>query len=351
MGVLVSSKLRAKKNLASIYLLDYLRSESEFLLKTRSFTTDTVPPEKRLNYWRELIGEIFAHFEFDCDLIPEDEFYASVINCSTDRLEIYDIRGSAHVVRLSRDTAELDQYPAICVTLLVEGKASFTQDGRSSSIHEKDLQLLDMSRPFEIRFTSPMRQFVLMIPRDIVQTHLIAPRRVTGKGISGDTGVGSVASEFLNSFFHNVGAMEEAEVRSLTHSLIDILNAAVMAQLTPAAKNKSNYQDYSTHQIRMYIEDQLRDPELSPALIAAVHGISPRYLNKLFESEGIPISRLIWERRLENCKNDLENPNFSGRSVTEIAYSWGFSSASHFSRSFRERYGTTARQIRVAAKR
>jgi AraC-like DNA-binding protein len=318
-------------------------------LKTQSFSTDAVPPKKRLKYWRQLIGKIFARFEFTCDDIPEDEFYASVTNCSTDRLEIYDIRGSAHTVRFSQDSAAFDQYPAICITLLIEGKGSFTQDGRSSSTNAKDLQLLDMSRPFEIRFDGPMRQFVLMIPRDIVQTHLIAPRRVTGKGISGDTGIGSVASEFLNAFFQNVGTMEEAEVQTLTRSLIDILNAAVLAQLTPAAKSKSNYQDFSTHQIRLYIEDQLRDPELSPALIAAAHGISQRYLNKLFESEGIPVSRLIWERRLENCRHDLENPNLSGKSITEIAYSWGFASAAHFSRSFKERYGATPRQTRVAA--
>ena len=317
-------------------------------MKTQFFSTDAVPPKNRLDYWRKLIGKIFARFEFDCDVIPEDEFYASVTNCSTDRLEIYDIRGSAHTVRLSQDSAAFDQYPAICITLLVEGSGSFTQDGRSSSTHAKDLQLLDMSRPFEIRFDRPMRQFVLMIPRAIVETHLIAPRRVTGKGISGSSGVGSVASEFLNSFFQNVATMEEAEVQTLTRSLIDILNAAVLAQMTSASKSKSNYQDYSTHQIRLYIEDQLRDPDLSPAVIAAAHGISLRYLNKLFESEGIPISRLIWERRLENCRHDLENPNYSGKSITEIAYSWGFSSAPHFSRSFKERYGNTPRQARVA---
>jgi len=318
-------------------------------LKTQYFSTDAVPPKERLEYWRQLIGKIFAHFEFDCDDIPEDKFYASVINCSTDRLEIYDIRGSAHTVRLSRDSAALEQYPAICITLLVEGKGSFTQDGRSSSTHAKDLQLLDMSRPFEIRFDGPMRQFVLMIPRAIVETHLIAPRRVTGRGISGSSGVGSVASEFLNSFFQNVQTMKEAEVQTLTRSLIDILNAAVLAQMTSASKGKSNYQDYTTHQIRLYIEDQLRDPDLSPSLIAAAHGISLRYLNKLFESESIQISRLIWERRLENCRHDLEDLNYSGKSITEISYSWGFSSASHFSRIFKERYGSTAREIRLVA--
>ncbi len=319
-------------------------------MKTQSFTTDAVPPSKRLDYWRQMIGKIFARFEFDCKPIPEDEFYASVTNCSTDRLEIYDIRGSAHVVRLTSDYAKKDHHQAICITLLVEGEGSFSQDGRSNRIHPGDLQLLDMSRPFEIRFESPMRQFVLKIPQDIVQNHLIAPRRVTGKGISGNSGIGSVASEFLHAFFQNIDSMEEAEVQSLTRSLIDILNAAVLAQLTPDSRNKSNYQDYSTHQIRLYVEDQLRDPELSPAVIAAAHGISLRYLSKLFESERIPISRLIWERRLENCRDDLENPNLCGKSITEIFLSWGFSSASHFSRSFKERYGITPRQIRMATK-
>jgi len=318
-------------------------------LKAQSFSTDAVPSARRLDYWRQLLGKIFARFEFECDRIPMDEFYASIDNYSTDHLEIYDIHGSAHTVRLTRENVEVGQYRTICITLLVEGEGSFSQDGRSNSIRAGDLQLMDMSRPFEMRFDEPMREFILKIPLDTVQMHLIAPRRVTGKGISGSSGIGSVASEFLNSFSRNVGAMEDAEVQTLTRSLIDIINAAVMAQMPSASKGKSNYQDYSTHQIRLYIEDQLRDPALGPAVIAAAHGISRRYLSKLFESEGISITRLIWQRRLENCRHDLETPHLAGKSITEIAYSWGFGSAPHFSRSFKEHYGATPRQIRVAA--
>ncbi len=96
--------------------------------------------------------------------------------------------------------------------------------------------------------------------------------------------------------------------------------------------------------VKRFIESRLGDPELDPAMAAQALGLSSRYLNALFEAEGLSLMRYVWARRLENCRRDLASD--ARAPIGEIAYRWGFSDLSHFSRTFRRRFGQSAREAR-----
>lgn len=98
--------------------------------------------------------------------------------------------------------------------------------------------------------------------------------------------------------------------------------------------------------IHGFIESHLGDPELSPAAVAAAHHISLRYLHKLLEPEACGVAGSIRQRRLERCRHDLLDPAQIDRPVAGIAARWGFSSAAHFSRAFREAYGLPPAEFR-----
>jgi AraC-like DNA-binding protein len=49
---------------------------------------------------------------------------------------------------------------------------------------------------------------------------------------------------------------------------------------------------------------------------------------------------------LQNCRQELETQ--AGKTVTDVAFSWGFSSSSHFSRVFREYFGIVPSAIQKA---
>jgi AraC-like DNA-binding protein len=100
--------------------------------------------------------------------------------------------------------------------------------------------------------------------------------------------------------------------------------------------------------VHSFIESHLGDPELTPAAVAAAHHISLRYLHKLFEPEPHGVAGLIRQRRLERCRHDLLDPAQADRPVAGIAAHWGFSSAAHFSRVFREAYGLPPAEFRRA---
>ena len=87
------------------------------------------------------------------------------------------------------------------------------------------------------------------------------------------------------------------------------------------------------------IETRLSDPALDGEAVAAAAGVSVRYANSVLAEEGTSIARYIQKRRLERCRRALEDPQQAHRSLSEIAYGWGFSEMTHFGRSFRKAYG------------
>jgi AraC-like DNA-binding protein len=141
--------------------------------------------------------------------------------------------------------------------------------------------------------------------------------------------------------------------------LLDVLAVKLADRMPDGAVSMQDVaiQDVATHdmrrgalvrRIRAFIDSHLGDPELTPAAVAAAHHISLRYLHKLFEPEGHGVAGLIRQRRLERCRQDLLDPAQVDRPVAGIAARWGFSSAAHFSRVFREAYGLPPAAFRRA---
>jgi AraC-like DNA-binding protein len=98
--------------------------------------------------------------------------------------------------------------------------------------------------------------------------------------------------------------------------------------------------------VESYIAHNMADPDLSVARIAAALNCTKRYLHKVFNVDGQTLASYLWSLRLERCREDLEDSGRRRRPITDIAFSWGFSSSSHFSRVFKARFGSSPRQYR-----
>jgi AraC-like DNA-binding protein len=101
----------------------------------------------------------------------------------------------------------------------------------------------------------------------------------------------------------------------------------------------------------LFIRRNLTDPNLNPAAVAAHVNTSTRSLARTFARAGTTIERMIWRERLAGARHDFLDPRLSDRSITDIAFSWGFNDAAHFSRSFSKAYGVTASEFRAGRRR
>ncbi len=87
-------------------------------------------------------------------------------------------------------------------------------------------------------------------------------------------------------------------------------------------------------------------PILHRCGVAEACKMTPRYLHHLFANESETVARYILRRRLEECSRELTVAAQRGRTVTAIAFDYGFNSPTHFGRVFRARFGITPREYR-----
>ncbi|MCM2388182.1 helix-turn-helix transcriptional regulator [Streptomyces albipurpureus] len=101
--------------------------------------------------------------------------------------------------------------------------------------------------------------------------------------------------------------------------------------------------DILLERVLSYARTHLTRPDLTPAAIAAAHGISLRGLYRLCSRSDISLEQWLIEQRLEGARRTLSAPNGRTRPIGAAAHAWGFRDASHFARRFREAYGVTPR--------
>lgn len=129
-------------------------------------------------------------------------------------------------------------------------------------------------------------------------------------------------------------------------SMIDLATAFVNEALGRSSEPQLVRRNVVS-EAKRHIDTHLTEQTLTPATIAEALHISLRSLHLAFESESASVARTILSRRLERCREALEQPGLRHLSIEMIAGRWGFSNASHFSRAFRAMYGCSPRDWRV----
>lgn len=96
--------------------------------------------------------------------------------------------------------------------------------------------------------------------------------------------------------------------------------------------------------------EQASNPSFSVDDVARAQSVTPRYVQVLFEKEGMTFSTFLLQTRLALAHRRLSNPASAFQSIISIAMNCGFNNLSHFNLSFRRAYGQTPSDVRKRAR-
>jgi len=102
---------------------------------------------------------------------------------------------------------------------------------------------------------------------------------------------------------------------------------------------------------KVYIIENSHRRDLSIGTVAAHLGLTPRYLQRLFEEDGRTYSAFLLHQRLARAYRLLTQPRFPQNAVSTVAYDVGFGDLSYFIRCFKRHYGATPGDLRQEAGR
>src|SRR5262245_1735561 len=102
--------------------------------------------------------------------------------------------------------------------------------------------------------------------------------------------------------------------------------------------------------IKADIVTSLDRGDMSVETLAARHGVTPRYVQILFNREATTCTEFVRSQRLALAHRMLIDPHLAHRSITSVAFDVGFNDLSYFNRLFRRRFGCPPSQLRRAAR-
>jgi AraC-like DNA-binding protein len=231
------------------------------------------------------------------------------------------------------------------------GRSVATQRGREAEFGDGEGILMSLAEgAFAITRPTPAKMLGLRMPRPALTALLASGVDEHLRVVAGDLAPLKLLASYLRAIMEvsrDLGARLSPETNSLTAThLQDLMALCIGATRDAAAGATQSVRAARLQAIKADIVVGLADPSLTVAALAARQGVTPRYVHKLFESDGTTCTQFILRRRLDRAYRRLCDPRFAERSITSIAMEAGFGDLSYFNRVFRRQYSGTPSDIR-----
>jgi AraC family transcriptional regulator, positive regulator of tynA and feaB len=249
---------------------------------------------------------------------------------------------------LSVDTDGCSTSARVTALVQIEGSTTVAQGERTAEIGPGDLCLMRSGRPLKMRVDGPFRMALVEAPEDEIADRFPLWRAAMLTPIRGSSGVPAVFCDAVRSVHRWQDSIGAAGSDGLADALIDLMGALVCFAV-PANRDCVQQSLYQKDRIKKVIQLNLRNADLDVDYIAESVGLSPRQVHRLFADEGMSLMRWVWVQRLEQCFRELGQDETGKRSISDVAYTWGFTDQAHFSRAFRKQFGISPRDVRRKA--
>lgn len=312
------------------------------------FSTKDIEKTKRFAAWREALCEHYlkvdihtqnpANYEgFLTKSVLGPTVLSEVFGCSQDI-----VRNPRHIARLDKD----------CYYLMVPSQGSLLveQAGKQQVSTPGTAVLFDAVVPYHLRCRDNTQSMYVEMPRSILMDRCPIDKLESVPALNFADGLGWALAEFCKLVAIEADSIENDLATKVAMEIADLLALCIDADLNHKPIGESLSSKFRLQSLKSYIESRLDDPDLSPEMIARDNRISVRYLHYLFKGTGMSVSEWVREQRLKKGHQKLTSAKFDEDSITDIAFSLGFNSSSHFTHLFKQKFGRPPRYIRQKAK-
>jgi AraC-like DNA-binding protein len=249
-------------------------------------------------------------------------------------LQPFTARAARPSLRLS------DGDDTVCLMIKSGGHMALRQ-GRHKAVPEVgDGMLLVYRQPSQLSFQAATYLSV-RVPLEALAM-LVDVEAAAGCRIPGDTAALALLRHYVASLPERLG--DPALGGLVATHVYDLMAMAIGA--TGEGREIARRRGVRVARLESIKAHLTRDASLSIDEIARRQGVTPRYVQILFEEQGTTFGEFVTERWLDAARSMLRSPRYAGWSIAGIAFEAGFRDLSHFNRRFRRRFGVTPSEFR-----
>ena len=309
-----------------------------------TLSVDHLRESNRFAYWREQWCQATVGVTGELDKGAGTDFRARATSWSGKHL--IRLRCQTSPFRVSRGAREINRHgweSWIWLHQELSEGTKFEHAGNEFVTGRGDLLLLDPTIPFTNQARSAHDYRRWFLPRGLIEPHLPYDRRPFSIHLTGSEGLGTIVRCYLGALNETIDTLGHSQQPAVVDNFCRLL--ALTCGRTPGPQQDA-VRAAKLQQAKDYISKHLTDSGLTPTQAAAAIKVSVRQLHLLFEPTGISFAEHVQSQRLEECRAALASPFSRDRSVTDIAYAWGFNSLASFYRAFRRRFGASPSEVR-----
>jgi AraC-like DNA-binding protein len=306
------------------------------------FSSDRYPEGDRREAWEAILARKLLQVDVESPVDAPYRAHASL------RL-LHGLRFGSGIFGAStnrRDKSMVkDDNDDFAMIINMEGVLNARQRGREFTLDEGDAYLMACSE--EGTYARPARGRVLFarFPHQAVAPLVPSLYDRVARPIPRSTEALHLLTTYFNVLEDNQ-ALATPDLRKLVvRHVYDLLALVLNPTRDQAEAAEGGLRAGRLNAIKAYVTEHLDIHDLSVADAAAHSRLSPRQVQRLFETEGRTFSAYVLQERLARVYAELIDPR-SQRGVSDIAYDCGFGDISHFNRAFRRRFGASPTEVR-----
>ncbi|WP_208764461.1 helix-turn-helix transcriptional regulator [Bradyrhizobium guangxiense] len=251
----------------------------------------------------------------------------------------------ARVIRTKQLVADGDDSLALIVNR--SGVLGISERGHDLGLHAGEAVLTSAADVTTFERLSLGSCFSLRVPRRVLAPMIVdvddAVMRILPESAAGLRLLVDYASAMLRETAFAAPALRQLGVAHL-HDLLAVVLGATSE--TRELAGRRGIKAARLQKAKVAIANNCWRQDLSVATVAHELGVTPRYLQRLFEADGKTFSSFLIEQRVKRAHRMLREPGHAERTVSSIAYDVGFGDLSYFNRCFRRTYNATPSDVR-----
>lgn len=312
------------------------------LIPTLHFDTNNLPQDERFEIWR---SGVHTHRIWLPEGADATLFTARVAAWSLGEVVLAHSQLPAICLARTPEMAQADGEDWISLAFQLNGTTVFTLDDGAivRTVGPGEIIAFDTTRDFKAE-TSAHEVITCQISRRAARqvTREIPPHH----GCVIDGAWGRLLADCMLSLVRQLPEMTASDAMGLSQTLVRLAMACLVAKSGTQSPRVGKRTAGIRHRAEIYLEQNLTSPDLNPASICKALGVSRASLYRAFVgSKGM--TSYVRKRRLEAIHVLLNDPRET-RSISTIAHQHGFVSEAHFSRVFRQKFGFSPRDVRLA---
>ena len=297
--------------------------------------TDVVPAADRAGFWADCVHRLFNGLK--SDHYGDTGFDGRMSTLHAGDVVLTRLEANRHRVLRSATLARASETAYLKIVAPYVGCAGVEQKGREAWVTPDQWSIYDTTDTYAVANPVRVEHLIVMVPKQRLVERGLAVDALMARRLGGSGGVSRMALETMRSAHRELPGMGDVAARGVGDAITQLVHLSMLelAGMTTTVTQREALRE----RIKQHVTDRLGDPALTVDALALALNCSRRQLYNAFSEEPDGLAGYILRRRIEACRQVFDDRAHDRRSITEIAFAFGFSSMAHFSRVFRAHLG------------